>query len=401
MHVSTRSYLTAGIAALSVGAMSFAPIQPLSQAPAVTPELTKAVVQLAAAIDPITPVINTLISTGTNFANLVDTWGALPLPVLQQRLTNVGTFFGELPDLSLIIGQIAANVGNALRAPYAFPTQCAEDICDVINPAPFNPPLLPPPFTPYGPPNRQAVWGLLPFVVGDQWPTLEPIFDALVTPISGLAIGLIGPVLAPVLSLANSVTAALDAFKNSDVLGAINQLINIPTNMINAFFNGGPVLDLTPVLKSLLPASVSSIGLTMGGLFSPGGVAFDAFNATAALEGLGTLTIPGLPVGPIGSIYTINQAIAKAIVVTPPSAGASRVAANAVAAEETAPEETPAVDAPVLATVALDAPAAGDSAPAPKRAATRHGGEAKSSSTGKAAAARPASRARAAASSAK
>ena len=171
--------------------------------------------------------------------------------------------------------------------------------------------------------------------------------------------------------------------------------------MINAFFNGGPVLDLTPVLKSLLPASVSSIGLTMGGLFSPGGVAFDAFNATAALEGLGTLTIPGLPVGPIGSIYTINQAIAKAIVVTPPSAGASRVAANAVAAEETAPEETPAVDAPVLATVALDAPAAGDSAPAPKRAATRHGGEAKSSSTGKAAAARPASRARAAASSAK
>ena len=43
------------------------------------------------------------------------------------------------------------------------------------------------------------------------------------------------------------------AFQDGDVIGAINELINIPANVTNASLNGAGLLDLTEVVKNIVP----------------------------------------------------------------------------------------------------------------------------------------------------
>ena len=72
MHVTYRSYLTAGVAALGAGAIALGPVQPIPNHMAVAQEraVSNLAVELAATIDPITPWVDTFKLAAENLASL-------------------------------------------------------------------------------------------------------------------------------------------------------------------------------------------------------------------------------------------------------------------------------------------------------------------------------------------
>ena len=122
----------------------------------------------------------------------------------------------------------------------------------------------------------------------------------------------------PVLALAASTQLIVDNLtgETPDLEAALNDLINIPAAMTGAFLNGGPTLDITPLMSALapvvgweLPEGVTT-GVTFGGLLSPGGSIFNALDL-GNVPVLGA--IPGVGPGAIGSLIDVAQVIAKAI----------------------------------------------------------------------------------------
>jgi len=323
MHVSPRSYLTAAVAALGAGAVALAPVQPLQSGSDLSAALRSAVVvDLAAAIDPFTPWVNTIQAASDNIAGLVNTWVEMPLPILQQVVANQVTYIGELPAIGTIIGQVVANVGNAVRAPFAVDLNTLD-------------------------PAHAAVYALLPTISPDL---PQGLLDFLTSSASGLLIGVIGPVLSPVLALGSSIRTAIGALQTSDWAAAVNALINIPAAMVNAFLNGGPTIDVTSLVNSTIPIPPPSVlnnaTITLGGLLSQGASIFNAVALDASIK-LGPLppaplVVPaGPPAGIFGSLIAMTNAIAGAIAVTPPVQAASR-ARSAAAEAEAAPDTTSA-----------------------------------------------------------
>ena len=314
MNLSHRSYLTAGVAALSAGAIALAPVQPLPSGPDLSTALRSTLaVDLAAAIDPITPWIDTFQAAADNISGLVNTWGEQPLPVVQQIVANLGTYLSELPAIGTIIEQAVANVGNAARAPF-------EADLNTLDPA------------------HTLAFQALPTLAPD---IPQGLSDFLTTSTSGLIIGLLGPVLSPVLALGAGIRTAVEALQTSDWAAAVNALINIPAAMVNAFLNGGPTIDLTSLLApSVLPNRLDSATVTLGGLLSQGASIFNAVGLEVSVK-VGPVFVPsppipaGPPAGVFGSLIAMTNAIAGAIVVTAPGPAASPArSASAVAAPE-------------------------------------------------------------------
>lgn len=415
--VSVRGYLGAGVAALSVGALVLGPVQPAVRQPAALPHhAAELAVGLAAAVQPLDPIAaiqaaftattNNLIALITNSIHGVYVQGDLatdsaskvgyatgvPLPIIQQMAQNIPTYLSELPDFGLIVKQMFGNIGNAFGAP--FKPGVEIEAKDVIFGGTFllnqNIAAEPPVGKLIVKLSQRLVAASLPKIAPDLAASLKPILDFATTPISGVLIGAVGPLLAPVLSVVNSITNTFALLKESNVLGALTELINIPTNAVSAFLNGGPILDATGLLGLItpLPDSVKKVGFQMGGLLSPGGVAGDTLAATA------DVTIPpnppqplvttGLPVGPIGALVNMTNYIATAIKVSPPptAATAASSAPKAVASTAAAPAAAVSASAPVAdapAPVAIEAPAEAlksveiaeplqDSTPAPSHA---------------------------------
>ncbi len=371
--ISVRSYLTAGVAALGAGAIVMAPVQPLPEGTDLTPALRSSLaVDLAASIDPITPWVDTFQTATQNIERIITAATSTPLPIITQVITNFGTYLAELPDIGTILGQVVGNVGNALGAPFAQdPTNISPAVVAKVNISGFDISV-----------SQQLVFALLPDVLGDLYESIEPILNFTTSPISGVLLGAIGPVVAPVVAVVDSLGAIVDALGQSDFEGAINELINIPANAVNAFLNGGQFLDLAPVLSLVgvtLPDSISNLGFNMPGILSTGispvppaegadadpvaGVMFDGLAFTADL-GLGApITDPGLSVGPIGALVGLNQKVAEAIVVTPPAEAPAEIAAaeapmvEGVEVEAAAPAAEVAEVAEVEAAAPVAAPA--------------------------------------------
>ena len=156
MHVSTRSYLSAGVAVLGAGAIALSPVQPLGAAPhrchrrrsanwpsawpprspgRPDPEhhrrhhrhrqqprspVERLVQRVVRRRDP--PFPNTgicLIGCNGNLGWRTGGYsGGVGLPILAQMLSNLQVYLSELPDIGTIAGQIFGNIGNALRAPF-------------------------------------------------------------------------------------------------------------------------------------------------------------------------------------------------------------------------------------------------------------------------------------------
>ena len=408
MNVTARSYLTAGVAVVGAGAVALSPVQPLPGDLTLAPHaaISEMAVGLAAAVTPLNPlqtIVDVIVASGSNLGILIDDWanglyvdgtipspdntgirpGVLPnngavngnlgwrtggyetgylaaLPIVEQVVRNLLTYLGELPDIGGIAQQIVANIGNAFRAPFEPGVNepgkldgaiggsigALENFNQNVNGIPYvSVPLL-------GEMSQRDIGALLPVLAGPAYAALAPIISVLSTPISGVLVGAIGPIVAPILAVVDSVSNAVALLQESNFIGAVTELINIPANAVGAFLNGGPTLDLTGLVSLLgvtLPDSITSIGLKMGGLLSPGGVALDALAAVADAGGL-TIDVAGLPVGPVGALVSLTNYVAKSIVVTPPPTAAS--AASGVT------DVAPVDDAPVeAAKVAAEAPA--------------------------------------------
>lgn len=368
MTITSRSYLTAGIAALGAGAIALTPVQPIPNHLAVAPErvVSNLSVGLAAAIDPITPWVDAIGAAVENAYALQDTWTAYPFPILQTIVQNQFTYLSELPNIGLIFQQITGNIGNALRAPLA---TGADNVSNITVPGSSPGPI--PVVLPNGITQRFVYNTLLSLS-----PDLEPTLSLLTSPLSGFLLGFAGPGLSSMLQLQETIQNIFSPPAGAKpLLNAINEIINLPANLFNAAFNGGKFLDLTDVVKQLagpeLAPAINSAGLRTGGFLNAGGVAFDGLSANATI-GIPVVD-PGLSVGFIGATGTLANAVANAIKVTPPPTAATRVAPAAAAAAAPAVEAAPvAADAPAavdLPAAAEKAAPADDEAPAPKRQA--------------------------------
>jgi hypothetical protein len=202
---------------------------------------------------------------------------------------------------------------------------------------------------------------------------IAPVTNFLNNHYSGQVLGLLGTLLSPFVQLVESFTAVGEFFEAGDVIGAINELINIPANMTNASLNGAGFLDLTGIVSAIVPDSpLTRVGVNLGGLlnvmpqnggnqqggFVPptswsGGVGIDSL----AVGEPGDLDYAqGIPNGLLSANIGLGQFLADKLLITPPPPPGAQTAAAA-------PVETPAVE--VVADTPAPAPA---EAPAPVEA---------------------------------
>ncbi|APE16539.1 outer membrane porin GjpA [Mycolicibacterium pallens] len=329
-----------------VGATAIA-ISPVSVTP---PDITVSpAIELAASTD----WADIFTRAGQNAQALFDTWQQAPAPILQQIIANQISYLQELPDLAGIATQIQHNFQAALAAPLA-PNLSTLD------------------------PTHGTFYNLLPAVL--QLPGVPDLLHLVISPtgeqllafstsaLSGLILGMAGPVLGPLIALSsglNAVRTDLTA-ATPDVAGALSTLGSIPAAMTDAFLNGGQHVDLTALAKTFGPAIGVSfpdgveVGIALGGLLSPGGSIFNALDFAYDNNLLGVLHIhvplaTGTGVGPIGAFMDFTRTIAKAIGWTPPASAAtaqSVTTKTTLAAANEVPRsvvnsETPTLTAPV------------------------------------------------------
>lgn len=378
MHITARSYLTAGVAVVGAGTIALSPIQPLPGQLTAAPERAaeSLAVNLASSIDPITPWVDTFKTSIDNIKQLAAFYANQPLPLLNTIGANIGTYFDELTNgnAGLIPGQIQNNIQTFFQAPwwnaegtpipngvfsssYISSTQTVSRLGVLIN-------------------SQSGVYNAAAPIIASQYEgdLVRTLLEFTATPYSGQLIGLLSPVLSGVVQLTRSFTAVGQFFQDGDLTGAINELINIPANVTNAALNGAGALDLTAIAQNILPPALASliqaIGVNLGGALSPavpfngsltnasrpptvytGGTLFDIVSARATVAGIGAQTT-GLPVGWFGSVIGLGQFLGQQMLVTPPTLGTAATAPAAVG-----PKVAAALPAPA-ASLSADAPAA-------------------------------------------
>lgn len=425
MHISARTYLTSGIAAVGAGAIALSPIQPVpdhmsTAAPQRAVETMA--VTLAASIDPFTPWVDTFKTSFANLDTLGKFWVQKPFPVLQTFGANLGTYFTELfnGNAGLIPGQIFGNIKalwtapwdpgrqvtltqadnkTELTIPYVFcdtSSSCSEttqkegvdtqylwlSAYQIIGGASAENPL-----TNEGPLPLETIWnGFL---------AAQPALNLLFSPASGQALGVLGPLLSPAIQLVRSLSASWDYLTKGAILEAINEIINIPAKTTNAFLNGAGFLDLTPIVTAVLggplpvfPGIISKdfkVGINLGGLLNVvprNGSLADPDQAPTewfglGIDGLSILDTPGNFFGPdaqgvfgypngfLGSGIAMTQYMSEQLLVTPPVKASATVApAAAATVEAPATPSVPDTTPAIPATPAIDTTPAVPATPA-------------------------------------
>lgn len=304
MHVKLRPYATAGLALVSATAIAATPVVATPSLPEV--RAADPAVQLSAAVNPITPWLEVWDNSETNFANLANAWLEAPAPVLQQVIANQLGYLTQLPDFPLILEEMVGNLRAALEAPFATDPSTLENTTPLMN--------------------HRSLFNILSDLAaegaGPIPAALMPLVNFSTTYTSGMLLGLVGPVVSPILALVASAGAIVENLtgETPDLQAAFNTLINTPAVMADAFLNGGQTLDLTPVLDALgidldpAPGTdIQRVGITFGGLLSPGGSVFNALGFDIVIGGRIAVPVPGQGPGFVGSLIGLTQAIAKAI----------------------------------------------------------------------------------------
>jgi hypothetical protein len=154
-------------------------------------------------------------------------------------------------------------------------------------------------------------------------PTGRQLVNFSATSLSGLLLGLVGPLVAPVVVAGSDI----NAIGGQDPATALATLLNIPADMVNAFLFGGAHLDITALIQALGPTiglefpEGISIGIAFGGLLSPAGSAFNSLDFN--LQNAGIVGVPGFPLaaqlatgnpaGPIASLGAVIQVIENGV----------------------------------------------------------------------------------------
>lgn len=299
MKLSLRPYATAGVALVGAGVIAISPVAP----PASDIQVASSAVQLSAFADPFEAWLEVFDEAGTNLNGLADAFLEAPFPILQQVVANQLSYLGQLPDLPAIFEQVLGNLEAAIGAPFA------------ADPNTLGPGYI------FGAEVPGLKFDVLDGLSGLLPDALEPLLNFTGSSTSGVLLGLVGPVVGPVLALTYGVQSVVENLMAGEFEAAFGALIDIPATVAGAFLNGGQTLDLTPLVTlaagDLFPEG-SSVGLVFGGLLSPGGSLFNALDIDAelALDPDGPalpVYLPGQGPGFKGSLIGLTQAIARAI----------------------------------------------------------------------------------------
>jgi hypothetical protein len=164
---------------------------------------------------------------------------------------------------------------------------------------------------------------VLPLLVGDQLASeIVPYLDFSGSPLSGILWGSFGTTFSPILQLNNDITGITAALSgtNPEYTTALDDLANMPANLTNAFLNGyGDVkLDsLSTEFGITPPTTDAALQVDLGGLLSPAGSLIDGIGFTDTLGdcsiACASLDVPSTAVGPIASLFEMDQAVAESI----------------------------------------------------------------------------------------
>jgi hypothetical protein len=285
-----------------------------------------------------------------NMTQMLNNYYLAPGIAFQQFIANQNDYAQQLMDdptnITAVTEQIRHNLDGLLTG-YTMTNPTEETLNTVLSHTLASGDVA----------NGEFGWydlfaGPLASIAAGLFPAdLVPIIHFLASPLSAMIMGSVGPMIAPMVALLNSITDH-DSF--GDTLA----------NMFGASLNGA-TLNLDPLLPlinevagGLLPAGlgINHLDIAFGGLLSAGHVAIDPYQVlgangdvvaeTPAVGGsilnsvgieltgvplLGSISIASNPIGPLGAIEAWGQTVGAllgsgwdgkgAVPVTPPLAG--------------------------------------------------------------------------------
>lgn len=288
-ELSNRGLMVAGAALAVTGMLAVSPATPALSGATATPA-----VQLAASIDPFGPwvdVFNTTVANGSQvFDAIKDALGGF-----------ADTLEGQFAAATFIGVDVATPEGTDLAAQTL---------------------------------DWNHLWGLQ-YLAGMDFgmgiPQIDPVEPAatlltlLSSPLSGVLMGLIGPLVSPGVELINSIGSIVDSIGGGDFEAALQELLAAPANVVGAFFNGATLdLDaLVPLLNDVLQVpegnAVLGASFAFGGLFTPGetdagnvgGSIYNSLGLDLQMEGMGMpYSAPGEGVGLIAALVNLVEMFA-------------------------------------------------------------------------------------------
>jgi hypothetical protein len=329
-ELATRRWAAAGVA---LAATSMIAVPAVS--PGISAEISRdaqaaqaAAVRLTAGFNPLAAYVDTFNTASANASTLANNFFLAPFVGMQQAIVNQFGYVQELlndpANFQTVLGQIATNV-NKVATGLPLINADADTITAVTA------------HTLDGLHNL-LLTQLPSFLPAGTDPTLVvAVANFLSSPISGVLMGAIGPVVSPGVALLNSALAIATAVEDGDATTALSDLLSVPANVANGFLNGATLnLDaLTPFINNsgvLGSTTLSALNVAFGGLLSvgsvgqgtynpgggadpittPGGSILNSIGLTVNTEVAGTpitLAIPGQAVGPIGALEAVSQTI--------------------------------------------------------------------------------------------
>lgn len=379
MQVTARSRcLTVGVGLATASVLALSPTvvsthgTPLFE----MPTTSSAAVNLAADYNPWQAWIDAFETADAGAEQIREVYRDAPAALLQQFLANQIEYIREVLEdprnVGTVLHQIATNIQSSFvsgtllgfdqNTQYALPQQSLDGWHDIL---------------------RQSI----PKILVEGTPPVakeivQQLLNVLSSPLSGVAIGLAGPFISPVVALLNSIHEVGAALVAGDLTTAVHTIIDIPADMVGAALNGATLnLDgLAPVLNKiglLTGTTLHNLNIQFGGLFSAGvtgvyedgigGSIFNAIGLNTSTDMMGfplDLEIAGRGIGPIAALVSLGQILAKAIGgdVTAPAA-APNPAAQSTATTNESPTALPNETTPV-AVVAVSEDTVTDADPA-------------------------------------
>lgn len=288
---ATRSAALSGAALATAGALALAPVSQAvsAQAASTVPAVSTANYALTASYNPVDAWQAVFSQAGTNLNVLGDFLRLGPFDLGQTIAANQLDHLAMLPDVLGIASSMWDNLSAGVSAPFA------EDTSTL----PFRHAFA----------YNALLGGFADPPLVDWQKTLLALTTTSTT---GVLLGAVGPVVGPVVSLVDSLGESVNQIGSGDIGPALETLVDIPANMTGAFLNGGPSINITPLLD-LLGIRVNpklgtpQIRLVFGGALSTGTSMFAAFTGTDPLA------MTGNGSGALMSLMHLTQQVTQAI----------------------------------------------------------------------------------------